>query len=78
VSGERRRVEYVVVRGPARLLAAGVALVAFASLVLLGVLWQWSVVADAPSSVRWLIASAASANMLGGIFAVLAFGMVRS
>lgn len=78
MSGERRRVEVVVVRGLARLLAAGTALTALGALALVGCMWSWARDAGADPSVLWMLGGIAAVLFVGGMFSVVAFEWARA
>jgi hypothetical protein len=74
VRGERRRLDYVIARSIARILALGVALMALANLAVLYGAFLWLRNDHAAHAVLWCLAGAMSVQFAALIAALVAFG----
>lgn len=77
MTGTRRQVERVVARGVIRALAFGAICSTLGSMLALGCALAWLRANGADLFAVWMIATAAGAQFLGGLAALIAYGWAR-
>lgn len=77
MTGERRRVDYVIARSIVRMLSLGAAAMALANLAAFYGAWLWLRDDHAASQVLWCLGAIMGVHFIAGVLALIALGWSR-